>query len=335
MNLDSIPMPWLEDEPYVCGGIGAKHTNEEGKTVRQMYLKVTLSEIRKMADNPPSTDKDRARWIIPSSLPTRTFEKQREEGKFHYLWADIDKPVGPMDRLVKLVDRNILNCRNAEYYSSRSATEEVQKFRILVPLGSPLSPEEWRRCQMAMSLQLMRVGIEPDTAVHRHGQLCYLPNKGRFYRSLPRRNGVTLNPARDWPETLADMVRREEVFAQQKELEAIARKQAAEERARLKGPYQGPDIIKEFKARYTVEDMLSEAGYDRKGDDWRHPNSQSGSYSLRVSEGLAFSLSSSDPLWTGGAGGRAHDSFSCFVVLFNDGDVRKAIKAAKERMGGQ
>jgi len=95
---------------------------------------------------------------------------------------------------------------------------------------------------------------------------------------------------------------------------------------RLTQGFKSP--IEAFNTAYLVEEILEQAGYDQRGDQFRHPNSESGSFSASVQNRRVHTLSSADPLWTGGGGVGAHDAFSVFTVLYHGGDRTKAIKDA-------
>jgi len=76
-------------------------------------------------------------------------------------------------------------------------------------------------------------------------------------------------------------------------------------------------------------------GYDSQDNSFRHPNSQSDNYSATVKADAnnvlrVNTLSTSDPLYTGGAG--AHDAFSTFTVLCHAGDVAAAMIDAGDNL---
>ena len=101
------------------------------------------------------------------------------------------------------------------------------------------------------------------------------------------------------------------------------RKQAAKRRAELQ--YTGnkaKNLIDAFNEAYTVEDILIQAGYKQQGNTFCHPNSSSGSYAASIKNGRVHSLNGTDPLNTGQG---AHDAFSAFCLLFNEGNNRNAL----------
>ena len=96
-----------------------------------------------------------------------------------------------------------------------------------------------------------------------------------------------------------------------------------------------------FDQGYTPQELMLNCSYDQDGDSFRHPNSESGNYSATVrrdDQGVwrVNALSTSDPLWTAGAG--AHDAFSVFTVLYHNGDIKAAMKDAGDNwltIGGE
>jgi hypothetical protein len=114
------------------------------------------------------------------------------------------------------------------------------------------------------------------------------------------------------------------------ELES-ARKAAAERRATL-SLSDSPNLIDAFNLAYTLAEILASAGYDQDGDKFRHPHSESGSYSaaVRVDEhGVerVHTLSTSDPLYVKGSRS-GHDTFSAFTAIFHNGDINAALRDA-------
>jgi hypothetical protein len=294
-------------------GLGAFFTAKNGG----VYESISLSEIAQMVDAPPSIpDKKKARWLIPSTYPSREHKVQLESGEFHLLWADIDSSPG-MDALKNFCDG--LFC-DYELYSSRSATEVNQKARILIPLSHSLTGKEYRQCSRAINDLLADGGIEPDRATERTGQICYLPNRGDFYQSFSERTGDRFNP-------LVSLRHRiDEAEAEDARAEAETQAKIDEANKKRKHIKPGESLIETFNAAYLAEEILIQAGYAQRGTHFRHPNSDSGSFSASVKNGRVYSLSPNDHLYTGDKG--AHDAFSTFVCLFHGGDEKKALQDA-------
>lgn len=300
----------------LLSGFGAHHSEKT-----RPYATIDLTQIRAMVDQPPSVDKLQAQWFVPSTLLTRTFQSQEQDGQFWMLWADLDEKPLALDAVAGLIEP--LAC-DYEIYSSRSATMEVPKCRILIPLGKPLTGGEWRLAQEVLNDILQAGGAIPDRANERCGQLCFLPNRGQFYDVRSRRLDESFDPLVFWADLIevkqAALLEEEQVVHERREL-ALARKASL-------SPRTTPSLIEAFNQAYPVEEILLCAGYEQRGSVFRHPYSQSGSYSASVKDGRVHTLSTSDPLYSDGQG--AHDAFSAFTVLFAGGDTAKALKLASD-----
>ena len=87
--------------------------------------------------------------------------------------------------------------------------------------------------------------ITPDRANERVAQLCYLPNRGEFYKSANNRKGKLFDPLQQW---LPLPAKRDTVPAEAARLEA--EKQAAKSREALKSS-DAPDTIGVFNQALT------------------------------------------------------------------------------------
>lgn len=175
----------------MVSGIGQFHTNEVGKDKRREYLTIGLSDIRALVDKPQSVDKAQAQWLIPSSVPSRNFKTQEEQGQFFMLWADLDKNPPTLPDLSVMVEGILGGC-DFELYNTKSATVKNQKTRLLIPLQAPLNGKDWLLAQGILNDKLEALGIIPDRKNEGAGQLCYLPNKGEFYGRIAKRDGVLI-----------------------------------------------------------------------------------------------------------------------------------------------
>lgn len=315
-----------------CGamvsGFGQLHTDEADpkKPEKKLtpYTSIDLEGIRAMVDKPKSVPKEHAQWLIPSTLPSRTFKTQEANGQFWMLWADLDNNTLPFAEVQAILKTKVFGDFDHEIYSSRSATKEKRKGRIFVPLDKPLTGASWVVAQQIFNDMLKASGIEPDRRTEGAAQLCYLPNRGDFYESVSSRGGKLFNPLKAW----AAKCRAKRMEAAQRAAEAEAAKLAAQQRKEARQAGGEASAVEAFNASYTVEEVLLRASYDQQGDTFRHPQSESGSFSASVKEGRVHALSSSDPLFTGGSGGGAHDAFSAFTTLYAEGDHTEALKLA-------
>jgi len=323
--------PGNENKQHVnftlCSGIGQHHSNEIEVKARKDYLTIDWSGIQSLVDRPQEVDKAQARWLIPSSYPSRKFKAQEEHGQYWLLWADLDdKPPTIAD--MKTILAGLLSDCNYEIYNSRGATEDNQKARILIPLDKPLCYVDWHLAQQTLNDKLDALGIIPDRASERAAQLCYLPNHGDIYDCWSVVNSERFRPMQSWRTEIA--LKRQKIEADRLALEQV-KHQTMAKRSALNGK---DSIIDAFNKAYTPQEFLLGAGYKQRGATFCHPNSGGGSYSAGVKEidGLlrVNALSPNDPLCTDGKG--AHDAFSAFTILNHSGDRDAALKDAGDNL---
>ena len=177
----------------IISGLGQTFTC---KSNNKIYPIIGLDEIRTLVDNPQSVPKEKARWALPSAFHSRSSKEQPEHGSYLYLWADLDTVYMPIDEVRDAVESFI----DADYeiYTTRSATKENQKARVLIPLANAISPSEWHMYQGALNKLICEHQIVPDDANKRYAQFFYLPNRGDFYRHLSRRQDKYFNPTSQW-----------------------------------------------------------------------------------------------------------------------------------------
>jgi RecA-family ATPase len=318
------------DDAKLCSGFGKFHTNKGARA--KPLAQVTWTEIVELVDEPAQVPKDTAQWVIPSTVSSRVHADHEKEGAFWLLWFDLDKSPPTLARLVEAF--TIVGAADYVVYSSRSATPELTKWRAIVRLASPLTGEEWRLAQECMNDVLEPEGIEPDRANQGCGQLCYLPNRGAHYEKHTQTGGGGFDALTALAPAMA--VKREQL---REEAEAVAqrRSQSLARRETLQLS-DAPDLIGAFNQCFDVADVLLGAGYAQRGGTFRHPNSESGSFSAsvkkdRVGKERVHALSPNDPLYTSGseqAGHEhgAHDAFSSFTVLFHESDRDAALRDA-------
>jgi hypothetical protein len=93
------------------------------------------------------------------------------------------------------------------------------------------------------------------------------------------------------------------------------------------------DVIGAFNRANSLTDLLSQAGYKRKGKRWLAPSSSTKIPGVVVfsdqDHEKCYSHHGSDPL----ADGYAHDSFDLHCMLFHHGDMKSAVKDAAKQLG--
>lgn len=324
----------------MVSGLGAKATDNDGRNPEALRL-ITFHDVRALVDNPQQIEKPRSQWLIPSTHQSR--KNHDKNGKRPVIWADLDNPTTTIEQTADIV-RGIIGGCDFEVYASSSATADKQKCRILVPVKQEIPPGQWILVSEVFLAKLEAAGIEADPASKVLGQVLYLPNRGKFYDTASARNGDLFEPLDVWGRELeqraAELQRQAE---EQKQAQEAARtRREALQAARSTSGFKSP--IDAFNAAYDVAEILTRNGYAQRGETFRHPASATGNYSARVriaagGDRRVHSLSTSDPLYTGGKGGDgAHDAFSAFCVLEHGGNREAAIKDAADNwltIGGE
>jgi hypothetical protein len=302
----------------LCSGFGVTHSSSN-----KPLSTVIWDEITALIDCPQDVEKSKSQWVIPSTLASRRCNDQEEAGKYWMLWADIDHAPPSVSELAKTVEGIVEGCR-FEVYTTKSATEDNQKSRILIPLGKKLSPQQWLLCQEILNDQLELSLINPDRSSEKLAQLLFLPNRGEHYESQSIRVGPYFDPLEAFSSQLVIM--QEAIKAKELAIAETIHNAKLKRPERLAQGFKSP--IAAFNVAYLVEEILIQSGYDQRGDLYRHPNSESGSFSASVKGHRVHTLSTADPLYTGGGGVGAHDAFSAFMVLWHNNDLNAAIKDA-------
>lgn len=317
----------------LCSGFGQKHTNKYGKPLAT----INWQRITQMVDTPQTgIEKAEGQWLIPSTASSRLASEHEKHGQYWVLWFDCDHNPHGIDVLEESTELSVGSV-DYEIYSTRSAKPENHKARVLIPLEASLSASDWRICQDILNESLDGFGFKPDVSSKKLAQLLFLPNRGAIYEKRSRREGNHFQPLNVWAEQIA--AKRNELA--QAEAEVMARKATAQAaRASLKAEQVGQDdesLIRAFNSAYSPEEILERNSYDRRGNTFRHPASESGSFSASVkmdAKGVmrVHSLSTADPLYTGGKGGGARDAFDVFCKLEHGGNRNAAIIDAGDNL---
>jgi Family of unknown function (DUF5906) len=300
----------------VCSALGAYETHkDDGKD----YDAVSWDTIKAMAAEPPSVEKDRSRWVIPSAyhaFDARVHAAQRQRGEFWLLCLDVDKGSPTLDEVADAVEAALGGVYEAILYASRSCTPEVGKWRVMIPLTAPVAGWAWKRVASHFYDRIEGCGVTPDRSLARPGQVIYLPNAGDFYDWMEF-EGPRFDPhAAGW---VPDEAERDEVAVRD-----------------VPAPEPQDGVIGAFNAAHSIESLLQKYGYAYAGDrssNWRSPMQESASFATRDFGTHWVSLSESDA--EAGIGRQAADSdarfgdaFDLFVHFEHGGDWDNAIKAA-------
>ncbi|MBJ2153865.1 DUF927 domain-containing protein [Paracoccus sp. IB05] len=302
------------------------------KMVGQPYNTVDGQQIIAMVKSPPSVPKDKAQWFIPSTYngsDARAHEVQRKNGQFFWVAIDLDQNNLALTDVLGTVHTVLPDVR-CIVYSSRSATEDNKKWRVLIPLMGFIPGADFSDTMVAFYdlLEEESAGtLIPDRALARPGQLIYLPNKGEYYEyRIHKGEPLALTPAHP-------IIRlREENRAKVEAAQAFARKER--ERRTIRPNETRNDIkpVDHFNQNNTVPDLLARYGYRQAGQShhWRSPMQTSGSYATREYGEYWISLSASDA--AAGIGrttpqGHCHgDAFDLYVHHEKGGDFNAAVR---------
>jgi hypothetical protein len=264
------------------------------------------------------------------------------------LVIDIDTG-NPKRRAVSTAVREVFGGVEALIYSTAGAREDAKKWRVILPLASPLPGELFQDMQQAVFRALAKHDLVCDPRLDSPSQICYLPNVPPdardadgvplFYEQqhLP---GVPLelddHPIA--PDAMRVRREREEMEAKLRERKAHQRDER-ERKIREGTLTDGDRLIDAFNAANPVEDMLRAYGYVRAyagSLDWQSPHQQSGSCATRVYDNRWHSLSGSDAAEGVGeqaaSGGRFGDAYDLYVHYTHHGDHKAAWRELGSRV---
>jgi hypothetical protein len=297
----------------------------------------------------PCIAKEKARWFLPSTLPSRGSADQVADGEFVALVVDIDgggATFSEVERAVLVVTGGAV----AFVYSTKSAAFRAPRWRVITPLERPLLGGDYADTAKALYALIREASdgqVDPDDAGTRPGQISFLPNApdgdpcGDDYLAFAAEIGDDPDFALDLTDDHPIVQRRETKRLEQRNEAEAAAEQAKQRRG------VGTTLISRFNARNRVDELLSRYGYvqatDPSGqwptDIWRSPYQTSGSYATRVyradDAGEAWvSLSGSDAKRGLGAksanGGTQYgDAFDLYAHFEHGGDSGAAREAWK------
>lgn len=338
----------IRDALMFCSGSGQYDTRAEvlsdgrpnpSPLAGTAYDGITAAQIVAMVADPPSRPKEEGRWFIPSTYreaDARGHSVQRAGGTYYWLAVDVDSGSPTLQAVADAIS-TVLGDVSRLVYATRSATPELMKWRVLVPLARPLSGEDYADHQAAFFDLLATQGVECDRALVRPGQLIYLPNKGSWYQHEIHK-AVRLRLLPSHPLTLRVTADRSARAAAERE--AMASR--AQRRARTCRPGEEESPSDWFNAQNDLESVLTRYGWTASpgGRDWRSPFQKSGSFATRImgegAERMWVSLSASDAGQGFGittkTGAIAGDAFDLFTHFDHGGDTKSALKEVREEM---
>ena len=302
-----------------CSGFG-QYYSENHPTNPQKYQTITLAEIEAMVKSPQSVQKDQAQWAIFSTLKSRIHSEQREQGQFGALWVDIDeKPVGNLS-VIKTM-RRILPGVGFISYTTKSATNENPKCRVIIFLASLCSGEDYVLVQKKLNDRLEAAGIIPDRKTEAAGQICYLPNRGAMYQ-------YHIEPGKpcEWETVFCDELAAEKEAQRLVNLALLERREQSRQKTIQRMESGTISVIDAYNQAHSVEDCLRAYDYQQRGNRWTSPLSSSGSPGVSTEDNKYISSHESDRETVGAFG----DPFRLFCYFEHGGDRAAALKAAGE-----
>ena len=315
----------------------------------KLYAGITATQIAAMVVEPQCISKRDATFIIPSEYrhhDGRSHEMQRKSGRFRYLCFDIDTGNHSLDTIRQAFAAAFQEA-GMMIYSSSSAREDKKKWRVIVPLRTAIiGGDEYQRATSEVLEMVYASGVECDEALTRPGQPVYLPNVPPehrnedgtpiFYQHLLHRA-----PPFEYHESeiehAVERKRKAQEFAT--EQAAIERERRLAKRAAERAERNDVDPVEEFNERHSIADLLAKYGYTQQGrsDQFRSPNSSTGSYAVRNFQTHWVSLSGSDAAAGIGQTKDGYcwgDAFDLYAFYEHGNDMKAAVRAYGAELRG-
>ncbi len=308
-------------------GYGGYHTANPDAKHPKPYTHVTYNDIINMVKNPGAVPKEQAQWAIFSTTgghQARVHQYQRKNGEYSALWGDIDKTEGLT--FLDVVKRVIAAVPQYHHiiYTSKSATKDNPKTRVILPMAVDIPGSDYEMFARIFNNRLNASGLPPDRATERPGQLCYLPNRGAYYK-FQINDGPPLNPYEEFKdELIAEQARlkKEQEQRERRHRDAIKRVQERISTGQT-------DPIEAFRQAYPVDLALEHYGYHRRGKKYLSPLSESGKPGVTILNNKWCSHHSSDvSIGQQKDGITWGDAFDLFVYYEHGGDFNQAVKCA-------
>jgi hypothetical protein len=309
------------------------------------YQGVSWDEILRLVETPSATDKGDAQFFIPSTyrgFDGRAHAAQKERGSFRCLTVDIDSGNHDIDTIVDAVTATTPGT-SAVVYSSSSSKPDSRKWRVLIPLATPVSGDDFPDTELALFSLLAAYGVSADPTLSRVGQPVFLPNIppqkrdefGRpiFYQWRKLAGDVLVLDDTSTIITTRDRLR----FDRETERTESSRR-ASERRARhlahVKATGDDFEPIRHFNDSHPVSQTLAHYGFEQDPSgrpDYKSPLSSSGSYSTQDRGDHWVSVSAWGHTHNVGrrtaSGNRCGSAFDLYVFFEHGGDVREAARA--------
>jgi hypothetical protein len=307
--------------PPLCAGKGQffSLTKPEKHTEWTNYPTVKWSQIVTLAAEPHNVPKAEGWWVLPSTYcarDARTANPQRERGRYHALFADIDEGDLPLVAVVEAVRESVDPGTGFLVWATKSSAPNDKRWRVGLQLegGCPGTFFHFVAVIYNAALASM-LGVTTDQCTNRIHQIAYLPNKGAHYE-WHHEPGAGLGGA-------ADTAKAGELLRAARDLSA----RTASEETTSRGRKERGHYLEQFARLYPTEELLDRYGFVQRegGHSWHHPRLQtSKGYSTDVKpDGTWVTGSQSITAFLGRAGG---DSFDLYCAFECDGDHKQAYR---------
>ena len=313
----------------------------------EFYPTITLKKIIELVKKPLQLDKSKAPAIIGSTYcryDARKHEVQQKHGMFFLLRFDIDKG----DHSLTEVDTafsTVLPDNFIIIYSTFSATAQNKRWRVLIPLLSPVTHNLRRAAEVTIRQHVEKIGqILCDPSLDRAGQHVYLPNVnsnpgGSGEESVYYESHLSIKPPLSIQSSclaseISQYVEKEkyEEALRQEILAEWKQKRGTQSEQMAKLPDGTLSPIDWYNKHQNLEDLLLQVGYEQSPsnpNDWRSPLQTSSSYATRVFDDYFVTLSATDAESGLGfqtqSGNRCGNAFSIFKHFVHGGDIRSAL----------
>lgn len=312
----------------LMAGRGAHYTHKDRA---DDYPTITVDAIQGMLELPQDVPKEVAWWFCPTDyirFDARSADRQREAGRAYFLIADIDKGSPSLETVLQKTRQVIGNGFAFWVYSSKSATQEELKWRVLIPLAEPLAGAEYSYYQKALRQGYAQREVICDAALDTLSQPVYLPNRGPHYQ-------FHVEPGYPLQFLFEDGKHPLLLWAEEYKQDD----QAPREIPQTSG---SRSQIAAFNRRYSIDAMLSAYGCLQSPynpDLWRYQYASSQHYGgiriMRYPDADRW-VSRSDTFNELGAGKpssagtRAGDAFDLYVRFSCNGNVEQALQFAQQ-----
>lgn len=274
--------------------------------------------------------KTEAPLITHSCAMTKAKAAIASENKMGILSIDIDDGIY---RSITAVDSRVQEVGLTNYViyttSSHNPAEGKFKYRVIVWLDDYISCPEFTITQLALCNL-----FGSDDVVARIQQILYLPTITDDYEYIDKtqEQGFNIESSELLKKTIVTVneKRLADEAAKAEELKMIILQREAKQASQAKTANNLVSVFDVVKEQFTMQELLMQYGFKKKGSRYLHPNSGSGLAGVMILEGMYYSHHSeaTDPL----ANGHAHSCFDLIMEFEYNGDRDKAIEGLSNEL---